>query len=637
MSPTAPPLGGGERLGAALPDRGCHRTGDEASGMAPSKTQHGIRLVSPQSVPARGRVEVVFEVTIGSGGIAAGGGLRLYPPITTPPHVWSMVRWDLGLATLEGIPDGAELECWIERHDRGMYHETQAELVHVANHDRPLAEDETFRVVLSDCRAQAFAMKASPFYAEFDSKGEGDACYVSTVLPPSEDPVGGRDKTARLKATKPATISVTGAKPHRIALMLPSKPADDGTFWLGVRAEDKYGNVASLPAGHIGLRPSAPGLRMPQTLQHAGGELCRRIEQFGSVQEPGGYWIDVVECPEGITGTSNVITTEIATPVHFGDIHGHTYASDGLGTQEEYFLYARDVAFAELTCLTDHAQFNDTIVELSERFNEPGRFVTLFGREWGDHRGHRNVYGISAEDVAAVNGPNVLELGQGRDVLIVPHHTNAATKNYWPHCDLSYHDEELQRLIEVSQNRGSFEVEDIGGPVVDGGYGASVQSALARGMKLGFVGGSDTHRGTPSGPSHPLDPYYNTWNGISGLSGIPSERLTREDVFDAMKWRRTYCTTGPRIVAEYSVNGHPMGTILPSADRAVISGLIAGTDALVAVEIIKNNEVAYRIEPGERIARFEFMDDAPGNSYYYIRAWQTDGHYVYLSPVWIGE
>jgi len=597
---------------------------------------HTFRLISPDTAQARGRLEVLFEVTIGDEGIATAGGFRIYPPITTPPHFWSMVRWSLGLATVQTAPEDADLECSLHRHDRGIYHETKAELVHVVNRGRELRPGETVRILLSDCRAQALAMEQSPFHIEFDSRGEGDSRYVSTASRPDACPQPMRDKMQRLRATPPAMVRVTGAQAERIVVVLPSRVAVGQGFWLALRAEDRYGNVAELPAGSIHLRPSAPGLSLPRAIPWDGGPLCTRFEAFGRVEAPGCYWIDVVQSPGGLQGTSGVVGTQLRTAVQFGDIHGHTYASDGLGTQEQYFAYARDVAFSELTVLTDHSLFDDKIIELTERFNEDDRFATLFGREWGDHRGHRNVYAATAADVAAIDGPNVLELAAGRDVLVIPHHTNASTKNYWRNCDLSYHDEQTQRLIEVSQNRGSFEVEQVGGPVVDGGYGSSVQAALARGMRLGFVGGSDTHRGTPSGPSHPLDPYYNTWNSISGLTGVLTDTLSRDAVFSAMKLRRTYCTTGPRIVAEYLVNGEPMGSVLPAAERVSIEGFIGGCAPITGLEIIRNGEPVFSLQPDARVVRFSYEDPAPQPAYYYVRAWQSDGHYVYLSPVWVG-
>ncbi len=595
---------------------------------------HSIKLVSPQRAFVRERVEVVLEIVIGSEGLATGGGVRIYPPITTPPHFWSMVRWAIGLATLENVPAEADLECFLARHDRARYHETNAQLIHINNRGRALKPGEKFRVVLSDCRAQAFPMKQAPFYAEFDSVGEGDRHFVSTDE--VEEGRSWREKMARLRQSQPAVMEITGGPPERLVVVLPSKPAADRSFWLALRAEDKYGNATELPAGTIHLVPRQPGLEMPAAIEWPGGLACFRRERFGRVTRTGSYYIDAELADSKVRGTSSVMTTEIQTAVQFGDIHGHTFASDGLGTQEEYFEFARDVAFAELTCLTDHNLFDDRIVELSERFNEPGRFVTLFGREYGDRHGHRNVYGVRAEDVAAVSGPELFAQARGRRVIIVPHHTNASTKNYWGPCDFKVHDEELQRLVEVSQNRGSFETEELSDAVIDGGYGASVQTALAQGLKLGFVGGSDTHRGTPSGPSHPLDPYYHRWNKLSGLTGVLTDELTREGVFAAMWERRTYCTTGPRIVAEYFANDQPMGSIMGKADSVTINGFVGGTAIVEAIELLKNNEVFERLEPKLRTARFRFVDPAPGTACYYVRIRQEDGHYAYLSPVWVG-
>ena len=38
----------------------------------------------------------------------------------------------------------------------------------------------------------------------------------------------------------------------------------------------------------------------------------------------------------------------------FGDLHGHSNLSDGTGTPEDYFRYARDVAALDVAALTDH-------------------------------------------------------------------------------------------------------------------------------------------------------------------------------------------------------------------------------------------------------------------------------------------
>ncbi|MGH9337934.1 MAG: DUF3604 domain-containing protein, partial [Vicinamibacteria bacterium] len=87
----------------------------------------------------------------------------------------------------------------------------------------------------------------------------------------------------------------------------------------------------------------------------------------------------------------------------WGDLHGHSQLSDGTGTPEDFFLYARDVAALDVVALTDHDHWGmvfldanpglwKTIEETARRFDEPGRFVALLGYEWTSWiHGHRHV------------------------------------------------------------------------------------------------------------------------------------------------------------------------------------------------------------------------------------------------------
>ena len=176
----------------------------------------------------------------------------------------------------------------------------------------------------------------------------------------------------------------------------------------------------------------------------------------------------------------------------------------------------------------------------------------------------------------------------------------------------------------------------MGGPVIDGGYGASVQSALAMGRRFGFVGGSDTHRGNPGGPSHPLHPYFIRWKPTTGITAAAAPSLTREALWGALWNRRTYATTGPRILLDFAVNSHPMGSELPPQDEAKVEAFVAAAAELDTVELIKDNEVCHAVDcKGTRIARLDFTDPRPGK-YYYLRVRQRDGHHAYASPVWTG-
>jgi hypothetical protein len=155
----------------------------------------------------------------------------------------------------------------------------------------------------------------------------------------------------------------------------------------------------------------------------------------------------------------------------------------------------------------------------------------------------------------------------------------------------------------------------------------SVQSALARGYRLGLVGGSDTHKLAPGRDG--------------GIAAVACDELCREQVFGAMRLRRCYASSGARLLIEFSVNGHAMGEEAPAAEPgrpAAVCYTVAADRALVAVEVVKNNEVVHREEPGGPETSGEWRDSAgasPG-TYYYLRVELVGGEFAWSSPVWLG-
>jgi len=45
-----------------------------------------------------------------------------------------------------------------------------------------------------------------------------------------------------------------------------------------------------------------------------------------------------------------------------------------------------------------------------------------------------------------------------------------------------------------------------------------------------------------------------------GVTGVYATDLTREAIFEALRERRTYGTTGDRIIVDWRLDGHPMGS-----------------------------------------------------------------------------
>ncbi len=236
------------------------------------------------------------------------------------------------------------------------------------------------------------------------------------------------------------------------------------------------------------------------------------------------------------------------------------------------------------------------------------------------------------------------------DVLLVPHHTARAGSALW--MDWQYSDPELERCCEVFSIWGSSEKMGEPWPIkylASGGYfGASearghhLQDGLARGWRFGFTGGSESHDGRPSRP------LVHGWHVIAetdflappGITGVWADSLTRDGIFDALRARRCYATTGARIIVRFSLGDTPMGGEIAAEEisgPAELQAEIIGTAALSAIELVKNNREIATVSSADSRASVTLSDAEPARpgDYYYLRITQADGEMAWASPVFI--
>jgi len=352
--------------------------------------------------------------------------------------------------------------------------------------------------------------------------------------------------------------------------------------------------------------------------------------------------------PGGIEGAANPLVVSATLPrVYWGDLHGHSGLSDGTGTPEDYYLYARDIAALDVAVLTDHDHWGmrplSRTPELWERirgqvqaFHEPGRFVTLLGYEWTSWiQGHRHVlyfedHGqvLSSVDPAFESPLQLWDALRGQPALTITHHTaGAPIATNWEIPP----DPELEPVIEISSVHGSSEAPDsprvISRPVA----GNFARDALDRGYRLGFVGSGDSHDGHP-GLAHLASP-----NG--GLVAILAEELTREAVLAALRARRVYATNGPRILLHATLDGAPMGAVVGPSPESALEVLVVAPAALERLDLVRSGEVVRTVPAeGDREMRLEetVRDLSPGE-YVYVRAVQEDGGAAWSSPFFVDE
>jgi hypothetical protein len=166
-----------------------------------------------------------------------------------------------------------------------------------------------------------------------------------------------------------------------------------------------------------------------------------------------------------------------------------------------------------------------------------------------------------------------------------------------------------------------------------------VRHALNMGYKFGFTGGTDSHSAEPGHP------------GLGGITGVYASGLSRTEIFDAMTQRRTFATSGPRMILSFSINGRIMGQEI-SADNNQnrnIKGRAITCDGISEIEIIRNGEVVRRFDGEEKDdVSFAWLDMEPIKNltprreitdeefaYYYMRVKTIYGDFGWTSPIWV--
>ena len=312
------------------------------------------------------------------------------------------------------------------------------------------------------------------------------------------------------------------------------------------------------------------------------------------------------------------------------------------GTLDECYAYGKEIALLDFVAITDQgACLTDRWPYCQEKVREyhrPGEFVVFKGYEAGSPLGHRNVIYLSDEidspldaDILGTFHPSaVFKLYHGRDdVLIIPHHVKTWT-------DWTFHDPVLEPVMEVYSCWGQS--ESPGTDLWNKGQtpGAGAWEAFRKGYKLGMIASSDNHVGMP-GRSYPGDRQIHTpFKG--GLCAIWAEDLSRDSLFQAIRKRRCYGTTGDRIILRFFMNGQPMGSILPPQEGEIPLAIeVYGTEAVDRVELVHDLQILRVLRSERDEATLSYRSAIPAGlaGCFYLRVFQKNNERAWSSPIWV--
>ena len=340
----------------------------------------------------------------------------------------------------------------------------------------------------------------------------------------------------------------------------------------------------------------------------------------------------------------------------WGDLHDHTDLSvcQRRGNPPGHDLLAnlRDIDRLDFCAMTDHGYnfdppqwaFNG---EQTRANHDPGRFVVFLGEEWtssanppaGGGRprpeaprryGHHNVVFLDPHHgrfYDAFDGDispgDLWKRLEGVEFLCIPHQLadwkGKGSGN--PPTDWSFHDERLQPVAEIFQARQSY--EHLGCPR-QAPQGAPfrrfyLQDAWARGIVIGVI----------ASPDH---------GGGNAKVGVWAPELTRRAIFDAIRARHTFGTSGAKMALLVRCGEAIMGDKLPRPRGALRFAVraVAKRDIRELV-IFRNNQVVHRAAPGRKQFELTWTDEQPPADkllWYYARIHAADDELAWSSPIW---
>lgn len=458
-----------------------------------------------------------------------------------------------------------------------------------------------------------------------------------------------------------------GGEPARLNVVAPSvvRPGESFSLRIAVLDETGYPSVRCDAAvdlvGEDGTRtpsplrfePGSPAVGSLEGLVLDTEQLVRHAVRVGDLEA---------------TGNATLCTREDVPRVYWGDPHVHTTLSachaDKCRSLNFCYTAGRHVTGLDWVAAADHVSNGRCEASkwkeqrtVSELYDDPPAFATLPAYEAslaGGAGGDNNVYMLRWPEIFA----DAFEDGTVRtlcarlggmldeeEFFIVPHHTTRTGK-HGEIPEAIYPGAGAMPLIEIHSKWGTSEYRGNPTPLEKIHEGPSyAQDLLNRGLRFGFIAGTDTHASIPSGGG--TEP--NQLSRPPGLTAVLAGELSRSDIFGNLKNRRAYACAGERILLHGTVAGGAFGELRPlsalDAPRTTRL-LVAAPSPIETVEIIRNGEVVHALSPGDWRADLDWTDDEPGEAlrqtgeaggpfaYYYVRATCRTGARAWSSPVW---
>ncbi len=535
----------------------------------------GHATLSPQTPVVAGTYGTwTLTYTVGSLGIDSGGQIKIAQRLVSD---WGSPQFDDPQAEgyTTAVTNGpAKLRAsWQPR----GYIRPKSKAVVIDVYDGSLYSGDTVTVIFGDTshgspglRAQTYVESEFGFFVMVDPTNSTDP----RPLPQSP------------------SVKVVAAEMVNLICLLPSQATVNTPIEIFVKGEDQWRNPMPAP--------------IEMNFEWVGtGEV--EIENRTLIaRQPGEGYLVATSNNGSFTCRSNPITIHQIQPAQqrfWGDLHAQTAETVGVGSEDEYFTFGRDWARLDFTSHQGNDfQISDEYWQhlnaTTQKYHEDHKFVVFPGYEWsgssptgGDHNifyrreghpilrsSHWLVPHISANDLSPAHPASTfyekMKQAVPSDEVIVCMHVGGRYANM-----LNFFDQDLISLVEVVSCWGVFEW--------------MLWDAFDKDYIVGVMCNSDGHHGRPGAEGSGMTEF----GIVNGLTCVLSNDLTRDSIFNALKARTCYGTTGARILLDFAAGSHPMGNVITEAGSVELKASVTGTAPLESLQLFCGKEIIQEVHP----------------------------------------
>ncbi len=324
----------------------------------------------------------------------------------------------------------------------------------------------------------------------------------------------------------------------------------------------------------------------------------------------------------------------IGVNCYYAVLHSHTSYSDGIGTPEEAFTYARDVANIDVLGLTEHTHLLTAtewsqLLATADAFCEDGVFVALGAQEFGNLNdfGHLAIYDSPFKNPYGTE--NLVGSYQFMKTYGAIGGFNHPNPEYGTNFnDLAFYPDYANEMISMEIRNG----------VRADNYEPQYIQALRNGWHIGPFANQDNHEGHWGDQGNPNS------GGQIYLTGILANSLTKADILDALRARRFFaCEVDPpsdRMELEFYANGQIMGSSIVSSAHLALTGTaraVNGASLFNRVELFEDGiliRTAQQIGTSISWTFDEALVDGESH-FYFVRVTQVDGDHSWSAPIWV--